>query len=287
MTYAGTTAIGKCTHVRPSRAGPTVNRLPAGSWDKARYGEAKQRMSIDAFYAPADASRLSRTLRRLAKFDLSRWALTGGTAIELQLRERGAPVMVRNLHDLDFIASGFDCLPPALGDLLLPRHVHPHDPPGKTMLQAVDSETAVRVDVFRAYGSEMERARALQLSELPECALSIVAFEDLLARHARLCCALLRGERVAPKYARDFLRMLDLAEGEYIDEVWQDHRKPTDPLSFAEAAGLLREAIAQRAELLIAPVYSTDIDEVCPRCESTASFQLANAGQVLALLGYC
>ena len=223
-------------------------------------------------------------LRLLAEHDISQWALTGGTAIELHLRQMGAPSVVRPLHDLDFVAANFDCLPSGLGKAILIRHAHPHDPPAKTMLQAVDPATSVRVDVFRAYGAEMERAQTFLVFDI---ALRVVAFEDLVARHARLCCGLLRGEVLAPKFARDFLRMAGVTQPASIESVWQEHRKLGDPPSFAEVAGLLRAAIATRADLLIEPVYSTDVEEVCPRCESTASFPLTDARRVFALLGYC
>jgi len=175
-------------------------------------------MDINAFYEKDAARRLSRTLGLLARHNVSRWALTGGTAIELHLRHMGAPPIVRPLHDLDFIAASFDCLPASLGDSVISRHVHPHDPPAKTMLQAVDPDTSVRIDVFRAYGSEMKRAQKI---ELVQSVFQIVAFEDLVARHARLCCDLLRGQKLAPKYARDFLRMLDFARRWQIGNVWQ------------------------------------------------------------------
>jgi|ERR1700683_109437 len=246
-------------------------------------------MNINAFYEKDAGHRLALTLGFLARHDVSRWALAGGTAIELHLSQMGAPALVRPLHDLDFIAESFDCLPASLGDLVISRHVHPHDPPAKTMLQAVNPDTSVRIDVFRAYGSEMKRAQKI---ELVESEFKIVAFPDLVARHARLCCDLLRGQELAPKYARDFLRMLDFAgtghiEPRHMDNVWQEHRKPNDPRSFPEVAALLRQAIAKRTDLLTPPVYSTNFDAVCPRCESTPAFRLADVKQVFALLGYC
>jgi hypothetical protein len=241
-------------------------------------------MKFNTFFEPNDANRSSDTLRLLARHDLSSWALTGGTAIELYLRQMGAPACVRPLHDLDFIAASFDCLPAGLGHVLLFRHVHPHDPPAKMMLQAVDSSTSVRIDVFRAYGAEMERAQSIELDEF---LLQVVSFEDLVARHARLCCTLLRDQPVAPKFARDFLRMVSFAKTERIEPVWQDHRESNDPVSFTEATALLRDTIAARADLLIPVAYPTDIAEVCLRCKSTADFQLADAKQIVALLGYC
>jgi hypothetical protein len=240
-------------------------------------------MDIDAFYEKDAAGRFSRTLGLLTGHNVARWALTGGTAIELHFCQMGAPPLVRPLHDLDFIAASFDCLPASLGDLLVSRHIHPYDPPAKTMLQAVDPDTSVRIDVFRAYGYEMKRAQKI---ELEKSVFQIVAFEDLVARHARLCCDLLRGQKLAPKYARDFLRMLDFASPWRIESVWQEHRKPEDPKSFGEAAASLREAIVECTDLLTPPTYSTDVDEVCPRCESTVAFRLADAREVFGLLGY-
>jgi hypothetical protein len=237
----------------------------------------------DDFYKPSDAARLSRTLNRLAKHDLSSWALTGGTAIELHLREKGVSGWVRPLHDLDFVASNFDCLPEHLGETLLFNHVHPHDPPAKCMLQAVDAETAVRIDVFRAYGYEMERTRNIKVQEF---VLRVVALDDLIARHARLCCDLLRGQPVAPKFAGDFLRMVRFAGADSIGQVWIEHRKPDDPEDFVETTVLLSEAIASQKDLLIAPTYSTDVDLICERCESTEAFRLAEAKQIYNLLGY-
>jgi hypothetical protein len=240
--------------------------------------------NIDSIYGSEDTSRLWQTLRLLTNQDISRWALTGGTAIEWHLRARGAETLLRPLHDLDFIAADFGCLPPGLGDVLILRHVHPHDPPGKTMLQAVDPKTAVRLDIFRAYGGEMDRALSVEFAEL---GLRVVAFEDLAARHARLCCSLLRGDALAPKYARDFLRMVDCIEAGRVEQVWLEHRRHDDPTTFGEAVVVLRKAIAERTDLLVAARYSTDVDEVCPRCESTEAFRLATGSRVLALLGYC
>jgi hypothetical protein len=237
-----------------------------------------------AAYAPADASRLARTLRLLAMHDISRWALTGGTAIELHLQQLGAASCLRPLNDIDFIADDFSSLPESLGRHLLLRHVHPHDGPGKTMLQGLAAETSVRIDVFRAYGNEMNRVQSMRIFDVD---VQLVSIEDLVARHARLCCALLRGERLMPKFARDFLRLAAVIKPERIEPVWREHRKLDDPTTFLNTLALVREAVATRTDLLVQPVYSTDVNEACNRCEGTAAFALADPSQVLALLGYC
>lgn len=90
-------------------------------------------MDIDAFYEKDAARRMSRTLGLLAGHNVSRWDCNRTASLS-----DGRATLVRPLHDLDSIAASFDCLPVSLGDLLVSRHVHPHDPPAKTMLQAVD-----------------------------------------------------------------------------------------------------------------------------------------------------
>jgi hypothetical protein len=99
------------------------------------------------------------------RHDVSCWALTGGFAIEAHIKRCGGETAIRPLHEVDFIVDWFDCIPEGVaGDFLL-RHVHPHDPGGKTLLQCVDPETGVRVDVFRAYGSVMKRVTAIDLAD--------------------------------------------------------------------------------------------------------------------------
>lgn len=241
-------------------------------------------MELTQFFSASDSARLARTLQKLSWHDITRWALTGGIAIELHILRRGGEPCLRTLHDIDFITASFDCLPESLGGALLVRHVHPHDPPGKNMLQGVDRETEIRIDVFRAYGLEMERLSSVDIAKV---SLRMVSIQDLVARHARLNWDLIEGKFVAPKYARDFLRLLDLVATDEIEYIWQEHRKPQSPESFAETAQQLRGAIALRSNQLVPSSYSTNVAEVCERCHPVAAFPLADANQILSILGYC
>ena len=231
-------------------------------------------MSLELFLNSTDCARVTRTLRKLAAHDISRWALSGGLAIEFHILSRGGMSRQRPLHNIDFVTASFDCIPETLGDRLLLRHVHPYDPPAKNMLQGVDQETEVRMDVFRAYGSEMNRVLPIEIATL---AFQVVSLEDMVARHARLNWDLMEGKPIAPKYAQDFLRLLEFVTTEEVEAIWQEHRKPPSPESFAETVRQLRRVIASRSDLLIPPTYSTNLDEVCHRCEGTGAFPLADA----------
>jgi|SRR5580692_7915261 hypothetical protein len=231
-------------------------------------------MSLELFLNSTDCARVTRTLRKLAAHDISRWALSGGLAIEFHILSRGGMPRLRPLHNIDFVTASFDCIPETLGDRLLLRHVHPYDPPAKNMLQGVDQETEVRMDVFRAYGSEMNRVLPIEIATL---AFQVVSLEDMVARHARLNWDLMEGKPIAPKYAQDFLRLLEFVTTEEVESIWREHRKPQSPESFAETVRQLRRVIASRSDLLIPPTYSTNVDEVCHRCEGTGAFPLADA----------
>lgn len=241
-------------------------------------------MDFTAFLSPSDAGRAARTFVKAGFEGTETLVLTGGLAVELHGIARGQAAALRKLNDIDLLVESFDRIPTALADHFVFRHVHPHDAPGKTLLQGVDPETGVRVDVFRAYGCEMERATRVDL-----CGVStrMVSLEDLTARSARLCMDLAARVAVPARHTRDFARLLPLVEMAAMEPVWEEHRKPSHPALFAHAARLLTDLIERRKDLQIAPVYSQDSDARCPRCEGTRAFPLADGRQVLAFLGYC
>jgi hypothetical protein len=240
-------------------------------------------MTLDCL-SEFDRDRARQTLDKLACHNISRWALTGGLATELHIERHAGKSVLRPLHDLDFIVTSFDCIPTSLAADFLLRHVHPDDLPGKTLLQCVDPETGIRIDVFRAYGSVMERLVAVDL--VPELS-GMISLEDLTARTARLCWDLAGNVFVAPKHTRDFLRLLELVNTHDVEPIWQEHRKPRSPESFSDAAEEIRRLITARSELIISPVYCTDVTARCERCRNTPALPLADPTRVLALLGYC
>lgn len=188
------------------------------------------------------------------------------------------------MNDIDFVAAAFDCAPETLADDFLFRHVHPLDPPGKTILQVVDAETALRIDLFRAYGAIMTRTLSL---EFPFGQIQLISAEDVLARTARLLLDLRGGFPVAAKHGNDYLRLEKLIQTSDLEAAWHDHRKPTHPVTFREANALVRGLLATQQNLLITPDYSKDAEQICSRCVPKPAFPLADPQLVLSLLGYC
>jgi enoyl-CoA hydratase/carnithine racemase len=236
------------------------------------------------FLSLQDADRAIRTLQKLLRHGIEGWALTGGLAVELHCAKFTGEASTRALNDIDFVVDSFGAIPPSLAEDFIFRHIHPLDPPGKTLAQLVDAETAVRVDVFRAYGEEMARSKA---SPFPPAAIRLVSAEDLLARAARLCLDLAEGNPVPAVYASDFRRLAECIPAERVEPVWPDHRKPSHPETYAEAGALLKQLIPAGPELLISRSYSTDIHQTCSRCSETPAFRLADPKVMLSLLGYC
>jgi hypothetical protein len=239
---------------------------------------------LDRFLSTADAECAERTLRKLARHDLSRWALTGGFATEIHFLRRGLEPLSRTLTDIDFIASSFDAIPQTLAEDFLIRHVHPLDPPGKTMAQFVDPDSLLRIDVFRAFGDTMIRTTPLCELAFP---IQLISLEDLLARAARLAFDIAGGVPTPPKYARDFLRLATLVDGAKVEDAWREQRRPGHSATFAETRRLLEDLIPASQHLLITRPYSTNPAKVCHRCRPDTTFRLADPNAVLALLGYC
>jgi hypothetical protein len=239
---------------------------------------------MQRFLSIGDSTRAFNTLRKLALHEVSRWVLVGGLAVEFHCLRAGRSHPIRPLNDIDFVAPAFECIPETLARDFLFRHVHPFNPPGKTMMQLVDADTSLRVDVFRANGGIMSRAISVDGRSGP---LRVISVEDVVACEARLLLDLDASVPVPAKHADDYLRLAGLVKLSNMETAWQDHRKPTHPMRFGEADTLLKELITIRRNLLIRLEYSKDTAEICPRCVRTSPFQLADPNVVLSLLGYC
>jgi len=214
------------------------------------------------FLNEADAERASGVLAKLALHDISRWVLTGGLAVEIHaLRHRG-PASIRALNDLDFIAESFDCVPETLARDFLFRHVHPFDPPGKTMVQFFDPDPPTRIDVFRAYGTIMSRA---VVTVLPSGPIRLISLEDLVSREARLVLDLAARVPVPKKHVDDYLRLIELVQPPEVEPAWQEHRKPRHPRTFQEAKNLLSNVIPNTLSLQTTVEHSNAPGD-CPRC---------------------
>ena len=225
------------------------------------------------FLSITDAYRATSVFGKLTRHEISAWALTGGLAVEIHRLRHGRPSGLRALNDLDFVTDSFDCVPDSLAGDFLFRHIHPLDPPGKTMLQLVDPVNALRIDVFRANGATMERTVCL---EAAFGTVRLISLEDLVARSARLVLEIGEGRPASVKHATDFLRLLEFVNPAKIETAWQDHRKPQHPATFEETRMLLENLISNRKQLLITPKYSTNSSEKCLRCAPTSAFRLAD-----------
>ncbi|MGD0736095.1 MAG: hypothetical protein ABR976_13155 [Terracidiphilus sp.] len=241
-------------------------------------------MDFADFLSSPDAERADRTLATLRRHRTEAWVLTGGIAIELHLLRLGLQEQRRELNDIDFIADSFDNVPSTIAADLLFRHVHPHEPPAKTLLQCIDPQTRLRVDLFRAYGNTVQRATQVELAGE---AVSCISLEDLTARTARLCMDLATNTPTDRKHTCDFLRLVPWVDVIAMEQVWTEHRKPGHPASFDGVAHLLVEMIASKTDLQFQPVYSRNINAICDRCEDSTCFPLASAEEIRALLGYC
>jgi hypothetical protein len=234
-------------------------------------------------FSGADADRVVCALRKLGRHCTRQWVLTGGLAVEVHRLKRGHTASVRKLGDIDFIAETFDRIPESLADDFMFRHIHPFDPPGKTLLQAVDVESAVRIDVFRTDSAILSRSSDLIF---PTGLVRLISLEDLVARLARLTLDLAAHMETPAKHAQDFLRLMELVDTKAVEAAWRDHRKPAHPATFEETSSLLHAVIATRSYLLITPDYSKDVTMVCPRCVNTGRFRLADPAVLRTVLGY-
>jgi hypothetical protein len=171
---------------------------------------------MQRFLSIGDSARAFNSLRKLAVHDVSRWVLVGGLAVEFHCLRVGHSHAIRHLNDIDFVAPAFECIPETLARDFLFRHVHPLDPPGKTMMQVIDADTSLRVDVFRSDGGTMSRAISV---DGPCGPLRLISVEDVVAHEARLLLDLDESVPVAAKHADDYLRLAGIVKSSNMETV--------------------------------------------------------------------
>jgi hypothetical protein len=230
----------------------------------------------------ADARRATAVVTAVLAHGL-RCALTGGLAIDAQLRAHRRSVEPRTLNDIDFVVENFASIPGSLAASFLPHHVHPDAIDGRTLLQLVDQPRAIRIDLFQALGSTLSRAVKLD-GETGE--LKVLSVEDLVARTTAFVCGRLRrGQSVDVKHATAFTRLLGLGRPELLAAVWNEHRQQVPGTLDAASREAIR-LLDAHPELVVVEEHSPEASP-CERCREHGAFRPAPSGRIVEILGYC
>ena len=234
-----------------------------------------------ALLNPDDARRATEVIDAVLAHGL-RCALTGGLAIDAQLRARGWSVPPRRLNDIDLVVSDFASIPTSLADAFLLNHVHPFAPEGKTLLQLIDQPRTLRVDLFRAFGDTLSRT---ELLDEDTSGLSVLSIEDLVARTTSMVCgSLQRGTPIDVKHVAAFQRLSGLGEPGRLAVAWEDHRQDVHG-TIEEAAEEATRLLSVRPELSVVERYSTDVTP-CERCLDFGAFHVTPPHRIVEVLGY-
>ena len=229
-----------------------------------------------------DARRATAVLEILGAHGL-RCVLTGGLAIHAQLRAHGRPLEPWRLNDIDLVVDGFSSIPESLAGAFLLRHVHPDATDGRTLLQLVDQPRGLRIDLFRALGDTLSRARRL---DDQTGVLEVVSVEDLVARTTSHVSGRLRQRKtIESKHVTAFRRLSGLGRQEQLAAAWNDHRQQM-PGTLEEASDEALRLLHAHPELAVVEEYSREAVS-CERCRERGPFRPSPPERIVEILGYC
>lgn len=212
-----------------------------------------------------------------------RCALTGGLAIDVQLHAHGHPIALRRLNDIDLVVESFASIPESLAGSFLQHHVHPNATDGRTLLQLVDEPRKIRIDLFRALGNTLSRARPLNNET---GLLDVLSVEDLVARTTALVCGRVRrGLTIDVKHASAFSRLRGLGQPVKVAAAWNEHHQQV-PGTLDEASREAARLLEAHPELVVVEEYSSDVVP-CERCREHGPFRPAPSEKIVEILGYC
>jgi hypothetical protein len=230
---------------------------------------------------PADARRATAVVEALLEHGV-RCALTGGLAIDAQLRAHGRSIETRQLNDIDFVVETFTAIPGSIAHSFLQHHVHPDATDGKTLLQLIDEPRRIRADLFRALGATRSRARPLNEET---AGIDVLSVEDLVARTTALVCGRLRRRLpIDRKHVTAFKRLQGLGDPATRAVAWIDHHQDV-PGTLDEASCEAARLVEIHPELIIVEQYSSDLTP-CERCRPHGPFRPASSKTVVEILGY-
>lgn len=237
-------------------------------------------MVLEEVLIAEDARRAAHAILTLGAHGLHA-ALAGGVARAIQLQAHGHATLPRHLNDVDLVVEGFSSLPPSLAGVFLLNHVHPSAAEGKILLQLIDEPQALRIDVFRTFGSSLSRTIRVAAVE----PLQVLAVEDLRARAtAMVHLHLARDRPIDPKYVLALNELDGLGDRHVLNAAWEDHRQGVAG-SFADAHQRASDLGTSRPDLLVSDVYSTVI-EPCDRCRVVGPLRPSPPERIVEILGY-
>jgi hypothetical protein len=234
------------------------------------------------FLNPPDVRRATEVVEALLDHGL-RCALTGGLAIDAQLRIHGRPIERRPLNDIDFVVESFASVPESCARSFLPHHVHPDATGGRTLLQLIDEARRIRIDVFQEFGRTLARADCLNDAA---GGLMVLSLEDLVARSTALVCGRLqRGLTIDVKHVTAFNRLRGLGEAAKLSAAWSDHQQQV-PGTLDEASLEAARLVETRPQLVVVERYSSH-PVPCEQCRQQGPFRPVPPNRVVEILGYC
>ena len=189
----------------------------------------------------------------------------------------------RHLNDIDFVVESFTSIPESLAGSFLLHHVHPDATDGRTLLQLIDQERAIRVDLFCALGGTL--ARACRLND-ETGTLDVLSVEDLVARTTAFVCGRLRrGLTIDVKHAASFRRLRGLGQPVKLAAAWRDHHQHMSG-TLDEASREAVRLLETHPELVVVEEYSSNFVP-CDRCREHGPFRPAPLHKIVQVLGYC
>jgi hypothetical protein len=224
-----------------------------------------------------------KALARFVRHGPGGFAVAGSIAMAAQWARSNGERLDRAFGDIDLVASALDAFPESLADAFICPHVHAAAEPGRMLAQFVHPADAVRIDVFRAIGSALSRAKPFRMGS---SVIGVLSIEDQAARAASLCLKLTRGGSVVAKHLPDFNRLRPVVSPDRIDSVWREYRRADEPLRFLDAAAQIEAAARAHPERLIAAEFNRDPNAVCPNCAPWGALRPVEPMRVIEILGY-
>jgi hypothetical protein len=249
-----------------------------------RHGTQRYGDILTAIFSNADEIQACKEAFVKIEHHVHHAIITGGLATKPYCVLNGLRIPRIHLNDIDLVVDAESHISETLTDEFYIAHYHPTRGNGKMLMQLADKDTSCRIDIFTSV-SPLVSARATPMS-FGHRQVKLLSPEDVAAKLLSTLYRVLYDKSVDPKYYQDFQLLCDIVDDDKLKTVWLDYKKAHSSSNVDEVIKEIRTTLERKPELLRENHYETNVKKVCPWCQDSPIFPVAEKMTIYEMWGF-
>lgn len=238
----------------------------------------KERDLVIGFFGEEKERIVTHLQRLLPYLKSGEYVIVGGLAIRYHLLSHGINYPQRPFNDLDIIVKNRDVVSSSVSKDFLIYHYHPKD----YFLALADPISRTKVDVFSYYPAPRQTIKVA----FEDREVDLVSVEDQLVKTVLDIQRISEEAKVDPKQFSDTRLLMQIADMETANKLWQTNKFEKWPSTITEAVERAEKIAQTHPEWMQEKPFRKPKPYFCSSCQSTNGFEIVPMDEVYKVLEY-